>query len=112
MSDLVADIQKAITDAVKGQAAEFIEQNLGAKRFLEDRAKRIAELGASYITAKDDAERAMVLGDMAVVKQSILNEVTSVTLLATAETRASFKAALMAAIDVIVKALPGIIAAI
>lgn len=111
-NDIVSDIQAAIVEAVKGQAKEFVEQNLGAKRFLEDRARRLAELGAEYIKATDDIERATILSDVEVVKTSILNEITSVTLLATAETRASFKAALMAAIDVIVKALPSIIAAI
>lgn len=112
MPDLVADIQKAITDAVSGQTAEFINQNLGAKKFLEDRAKRLAQLGAAYVTAKDEDERKMILGDMNICKQSCLNEIMTVTILATAETRSAFKAALVAAIEVLIKALPGIVSAV
>jgi hypothetical protein len=114
-NDIVADIQKAIVEAVQGQAKEFLEQNTGAKRFLEDRAKRIAQLAGDYALAKtegDDDEAQKAIGDMEVVKQSILNEITSVTLLATAETRAGFKAALMAGIDILIKALPSIVAAL
>lgn len=112
MDDLAKQIQDAVTGAVKGQVAEFLEQNLGAKEFLRDRAQRLGVLGAEYVMAKDDEERKQVIMEMQLVKQSCLNELNTVTLIATKETRAAFTAALMAAIDVLIKVLPGIISAL
>jgi hypothetical protein len=112
MDDLAKQIQDAVTGAVKGQVAEFLEQNLGAKEFLRDRAQRLGVLAADYVKAKDDEERKQVLMEMGLVKQSCLNELTTVTLIATKETRAAFTAALMATIDVLVKVLPSVLASL
>lgn len=111
MDDLIKKLQDAVTGAVQGQVAEFLEENAGAKEFLRDRAERLAKLGADYVVASE-SERKSILSSMEIVKQSAMNEIMAVTLHATAETRSAFKAALMAAIDVLVKVLPGIVATI
>lgn len=111
VDDLIKKIQDAVTQAVQSQAAEFLSQNLGARQFLKDRAERMAKLGADYVVASEE-ERKTILLDFEVVRQSTLNEITAVTLLATAETRSAFKSALMAAIDMLLKVLPGIVSAL
>jgi len=107
---LVEDLKDAILTPVKSGAKEFLDANADARVFLEDRAKRLAELGVELI--KPGADRDAVKLQMEVVQQSIRNELSHVALGASIESRATFGKILDTAVGVLIKALPTIVAAL
>lgn len=109
---LLEDLKNAVMVPVKDASKKFLDDNKDAKDFLEDRAKRLAELGVEFVKASDDAAREAVKLQMAVVQQSIRNEISQVAVGASIESRATFGKVLDAAVGVLIKALPIIIAAI
>lgn len=109
---ILADLQDAVVTPVTEAAQKLIEENKDAAEFLKDRAKRVAELGVEYVKAGSDADREAALLQLDVVRQSIQNELAAVAVNASVESRAAFKTALNAALGVVVKFLPIIVAAL
>ena len=111
MPNTFEDLKKSIVDVVESRAKDFLKENADAKVFLVERAERLAKIAFEYATAPDDKKDALK-ADMEVVRQSIENEISSVAVAASKSSRELFKAILGTALDVLVKALPTIIAAI
>ncbi len=107
---LLEDLKDAVLAPVKDASKKFLDENKDAQDFLEDRAKRLAELGVEFVKATDDEARDAVRLQMSVVQQSIRNELSQVALGASIESRATFGKVLDAAVGVLVKALPVIVA--
>lgn len=107
----IKELAGSIVNTVKKRAKDFLEANKDAQDFLEDRAKRMAKLVLKYAKASE-SERESIKGDMAIVQQSMENEVSSVAVAAQAEAKSLFSAILSTAFDTLVKALPTIVAAI
>jgi hypothetical protein len=110
---LLGDLKDAVLGTVKDQAKDFLDQNQDAKAFLEDRAKRLEELGVEYAKAKaagNDTDQ--VSTQMSVVLQSIRNELAGIAVQAEAQARATFGKILETALGVMVKAIPVILAAV
>lgn len=109
---IIDDLKNSIVGPVTDAAKKLLTDNKDAAQFLEDRAKRVAELGADYIKAPDDAARQAVMEQLEVVKQSIQNEISQVAVKASVEAKATFRNVLDVALGVVLKALPIIVAAI
>lgn len=109
---IVEDLTAAVVDPVKAAASGLLASNKDAADFLQDRAKRVAELGVDYLKASDDAAREAVVLQLQVVRQSIQNELSQVAVGASTESRATFGRVLDAAVGVLIKAIPIIVAAI
>lgn len=109
---IIEDLKAAVVDPVTEAASALLENNKDAADFLEDRAKRVAELGVEYLKAPDDAAREAVVLQLEVVRQSIQNELSQVAVGASIESRATFGRVLDAAVGVLIKAIPIIVAAI
>jgi len=109
---IIDDLKNSIVGPVTDAARKLLADNKDAAQFLEDRAKRVAELGADYIKASDDAARQTVMDQLEVVKQSIQNEISSVAVTASAASRETFKNVLNVALGVVLKALPIIVSAL
>lgn len=109
---IVDDLKDSIVGPVTDAAKKLLQDNKDAALFLEDRAKRIAELGVEYLKATDDAGRESVMELLEVTKQSIQNEIAQVAVTAEIQARATFKNVLDVAIGVLIKALPVIVAAL
>lgn len=109
---IVEDLKNAVVGPVTDAAKKLLADNKDAAQFLEDRAKRVAELGADYIKASDDAGRKAVMEQLEVVKQSIQNEISQVAVNASAASRETFKNVMNVALGVVLKALPIIVAAL
>lgn len=106
LDKLLSDLKDAVIIPVKGAAKDFLDANQDAKDFLEDRAKRMAELGVEYVKASGDEDRERVSRQIVVVRQSIANELSTVAQNASYESRSQFGKILDAALGVIVKLLP------
>lgn len=109
---IIDDLKNSIVGPVTDAAKKLLADNKDAAQFLEDRAKRVAELGVEYLKASDDAGRDTVIEQLEVVKQSIQNEISQVAVNASIEARATFKNVMGVALDVFIKALPIIVAAL
>lgn len=112
MPDPWEDLAESVVEAVKARAKEFLEKNADAAQFLSERARRLAKVAFDYARAKDDVERAKLKADLETVRQTIENEVATVAVKASKASREMFAKVLGAAMDVLVKALPVVIAAI
>lgn len=109
---IVDDLKDSIVGPVTDAAKKFLTDNKDAAQFLEDRAKRIAELGVEYLKATDDAGRDSVMELLEVAKQSIQNEIAQVAVNAETQAKATFKSVMGVALNVFMKALPVIVAAL
>ena len=99
---ILKDLKDAVLGTVKDQA----------KDFLEDRAKRLEELGVDYLKAKTDDERDSVSERIQVVMQSIRTQLAGLALTAEAEARATFGKIVETALGVMVKVLPVVLSAL
>lgn len=109
---LFADLKDAVLEPVKAGSKKFLEDNKDARDFLEDRAKRLAELGVEFAQASDAEERKKILAQLEVVQQSIRNELSQVALGAAIESRNLFSQALNTAVGVLIKVLPVLVSII
>jgi hypothetical protein len=109
---IIDDLKDAVVAPVTAAAQKLLADNKDAAEFLQDRAKRVAELGVDYIKAGDDAAREAVMLQLQVVQQSIQNEISQVAVNASVESRATFKNVMGVALNVLLKALPVIVAAL
>lgn len=108
---LLGDLKDAVLLPVKDGAKKFLDDNKDAQEFIEDRAKRLAELGVEFVKASGE-EREKVKTQMEVVQQSIRNELSQVAVGASTASRKLFGGILEAAVGVLVKALPAVVAAL
>lgn len=111
-SELFEDLKDSVVGTIKEEAKAFLDKHQDAKDFVEERGKRLAELGVEYVKATDDADRERVLLQMKVVQQSIRNEISSVAVAAEAQAKASFAKIVDTAVSVLVKALPVLVSLI
>lgn len=116
MADIdVKGLADSILASMKEGAGDFLDQHQDAKDFVTDRAKRAAELTADLakaVATGDDAERKRIRELMAVVEQSVRNELSRVALDASVASRAQFEAAVKSVFAFAVKALPALLAAL
>lgn len=112
MANTIDDLRKVIIDAVEARAKDFLDKHQDAKEFLYDRAKRLAELGFDYTLVDNDDEKKYLREKMALVQQTIENEISAVAVDASVEAKSTFKAILQTALDVFIRALPAILAAL
>ena len=110
---LLIELKDAVMIPVKDRSKKFLEENKDAQEFLQDRAKRIGELAVELVKAGSDQEKsAAVMLQIGVVRQSIQNQLSAVAIHASLESRELFGKILGTAVDVLIKALPVILALI
>lgn len=107
---LFSELKDAILEPVKAGSKKFLDDNKDARDFLEDRAKRLAELGVEFAQSSDPEERQKVLKQLEIVQQSIRNELSQVALGAAIESRNLFSQAVNTAVGVLLKMLPTVLA--
>lgn len=106
-------LKDLIVDTVKTQVKDFVTDNKDAEDFLKDRAGRMAKLGVEWLEAEasgDDDKQKSVILDMKIVQQSIQNEIATVAVNAAVASRETFMKTLQTAGDILLKALPIILA--
>lgn len=104
-------IRDAVVSSVEERVRDFLAKNADAKKFLLERSERLARLAYLFTLTSGDG-RDNVGRDIAIVKQSMENEIATVAMAASAESRSTFKALLGVAFDTIIKALPGLVGAL
>lgn len=115
-SKILGELKDSITSTVKEVSRDFLDQHQDAKDFLEDQARDLATLGVDYLKAQDDASRSKIEFQMKLVVQSVRNKLAGIALDAEAEAKATFgkvlQAALNTALNIAIKLLPVVIAAL
>lgn len=112
MDQNIERLGATLKDLIKGRVGAFIDANRAPKEFLEDRARRMAELTLELARASTDDERASIRGLMETVADSIENELTAVAVLVSAEFRAAVTATLSTMLEFAQKALPIVLKAV
>lgn len=102
------DAAKALVDTIKERSQGFLDSHEDAKKFVEDRAARLAKLGYKYVASYDR----LIKEQMEIVEQSIKNELASVAVDAAVEARSLFISVVETVFRTFVKILPSIISAI
>jgi hypothetical protein len=109
---IIDDLKGSILGPVKAAAKDLLASNKDAADFIEERGRRIAELGVDYIKAGSDSDRAAALLQIQVVRQAIQSEIASVAVNASVASRETFQRVLATALDVVIKVLPIIVSAL
>ena len=105
-------LASGLKDLLKGRLGRFLDDNKEKKEFLEERARRLAELTVELARAKTDGERALVAGRMDVVKDTIQNELYAAAVSVSAEFRSAVGDVLGTAVDWGLKIAPGLLKAL
>lgn len=111
MAEKWEEIRDALVSSVEDRAKDFLKDNKAAKDFLVERAERLAKLAVAYAML-DGVEKDQAKADMAVVAQSIENQVAALSVTAASGTKKLFANLVGVAFDSLVKALPALIGAL
>jgi hypothetical protein len=112
MDPKIEELASVLKDLIVGRAKKYLNAQIAArKEFLEERAKRLAELTVFMAKATTDADRDGVKLQMETVSDTIENELVAAAVDASVEARAAFGDAVSAVVDYALKALPWIMKA-
>ncbi len=102
-------IADAIVGTIKDRAKGFWDQNEAGRKFVTERAERLAKLTIEYKLASDDQVKEEKKAGMELVKATIETELLSLALIGAEQTRVTFREIVNTAFSAIVKVLPAII---
>ena len=111
IDQLKASLKDVFVDSVIQDAKDFIRDNQDAARFLAEQAKDLADLAIEYAKG-DENSRDKTVNQIKIVEQIIKNRLAGIAVDAEAVARAKFSAKMESLGQILVKALPIIIAAI
>lgn len=101
-----------LKDLLKGRLDRFLDDNKEKKEFLEERARRLAELTVELARAQTPEDRAFIAGRMDTVKDTIQNELYAAAVNVSAEFRSAVGDVLGTAVDWGLKIAPGLLKAL
>jgi hypothetical protein len=105
-------IADSIVDTIKDRSKSFLDQNEEAKKFVTERAQRLAKLTIEYNLASDDAAKKAKKEQMEIVRDSIETELVTVALNGQEEAKSTFKNIVNSVFATVVKVLPTLLSAI
>jgi len=108
--DVLENLKDAVLGSIKDQAGKFLEENKDAKEFVEERAKRLVELGKEYLQADTDAVRESVSERLQIAQQSIRTQLAGVAVSAEIQSRAVFGKIVEVGLGVLIRVLPTLVA--
>jgi hypothetical protein len=111
MAETWEAIRDGIVGAVEARAKKFLDDNQEVRKLLLERASRLAKLTALYAVASAEGREVLQV-DLAVVRQTMENDLAALQLNASVEARSAFTNLVGVAFDAIIKALPGILSAL
>lgn len=112
MDPNVEALAGGLKDLLKGRLNRFLDSNKDKKEFLEERARRLAELTVELAKAQTDAERAEILLRLDVVKDTIQNELYAAAVNVSAEFRSTASEVLGTVLDYGLKVAPVLLKAL
>jgi hypothetical protein len=113
MDPKVEALAGSIKDLLKGRLDSFLSSKKDQKDFLEERTRRLAELTVQLVKAAGDQdEQAEVKRQMAVVEDTIVNELHAAAVDISAEFRSTVESVLGTVLDYAIKVLPKLLPAL
>lgn|SRR5574339_139194 len=106
MDPIIENLAGNLKDLLRGRLDEFLSSEKDKKEFLEERTKRLAQLTADLakaVAVSDEDRRAEILRQMAVVTDTITNELYAAAVDISVEFRATVKNVLETVLDYGVK---------
>lgn len=113
MDPNVEALALSLKDLLKGRLDGYLSSKKDQKEFLEERSKRLAELTVKLAKAFNDTDQqAEIKRQMAVVSDTIVNELHAAAIDISVEFRATVESVLGTVLDYAVKVLPKLIPAL
>lgn len=113
MDPLIDSLAGSLKDLLKGRLDQFLSGEKDKKEFLEERTRRLAELTIELAKAVSDTDRqAEIRRQMAVVSDTIVNELHAAAVDISTEFRSTVKDVLGTVLDYGAKVLPVLIRAL
>lgn len=112
MSDEWKAVADSILETIKGRGKKFLDENTAARELLTDRAQVLGKLIWKYKLESEEVKRMEIMAEVAIVKQTVENELSALALIGKVESIAAFKDVVGTAFSAIIKYLPVILAAI
>lgn len=113
MDPLLESLAGSFKDLLRGRLDEFLSKEKDKKEFLEDRTRRLAELTLELARAvTDEDKQAEIRRQMAVVSDTIVNELHAAAIDISLEFRATVHDVLGTILDYGAKVLPVLIKAL
>jgi hypothetical protein len=109
--DLWPELRDEIISSVEARTKAFLDANSDAREFLRNRAERLAKVSALYVFASPEA-RKILQSDFVIVKQAAENELATIALEASAESKALFSHIISMAFDAAMRIVPVILKAV
>lgn len=110
MDPLLESLAGSMKDLLRGRLDQFLSAEKGKKEFLEERTRRLAELTVELAKAVTDTDRqAEIRRQMAVVSDTIVNELHAAAVDISVEFRATVNDVLGTMLDYGGKVLPVLI---
>lgn len=101
-----------LKDVLRGRLDRFLDSNRDKKEFLEERARRLAELTVEFARAKNDAERTEISKRIDTVRDTIQNELYAAAVDVSTEFQSAVGDVLGTAVDWGLKIAPVILRAL
>ena len=113
MDPLIESLAGSLKDLLRGRLDQFLSQEKEKKEFLEERTRRLAQLTVDLAKAVSDPDRqAELRRQMAVVSDTIVNELHAAAVDVSVEFRATVKDVLGTILDYGSKVLPSLVRAL
>lgn len=110
MDPLIESLAGSLRDLLRGRLDQFLSKEKDKKEFLEERTRRLAELTVDLARAVSDPDRqAELRRQMAVVSDTIVNELHAAAVDISVEFRTTVKDVIGTILDYGVKVLPKVI---
>jgi hypothetical protein len=107
MDPMIESLAGSLKDLLKGRLDQFLSDKKDKKEFLEERTKRLAQLTVDLAKAVTDEDRqAEILRQMAVVSDTIVNELHAAAVDISTEFRSTVNSVLGTVLDYGEKILP------
>ncbi len=110
MDPLIESLAGSLKDLLRGRLDQFLSGEKDKKEFLEERTRRLAQLTVDLAKAVSDPDKqAEIRRQMAVVSDTIVNELHAAAVDISVEFRATVKDVLGTILDYGVKVLPEVL---
>src|SRR5574342_341224 len=113
MDPIIESLAGSLKDLLKGRLDQFLSSEKDKKEFLEERTRRLAQLTVDLAKAVSDPDKqAEIRRQMAVVSDTIVNELHAAAVDISVEFRTTVKDVLGTILDYGAKVLPAVVKAL
>jgi flagellar biosynthesis/type III secretory pathway chaperone len=105
-------LSDTLIEQVRERAGAFWDANADARAFVVEKSKELAKLVWKLKTTTDETQQAELKNEIAIVRQTIENELGTIALIGETEAKSTFKEIVNTAFGVLAKVAPVLLSAL